>query len=167
MRNRVSLLAGFVAVVILCAIDSFTKKLASAFLKDKDDIVIIPKVLVLRYLENTGAAFGLFKGMSVIFIILSIAVCFYIVFTLLRMQADKRFLPLRIDLFVLMAGAIGNLIDRIRMGYVVDFIYFKLIDFPIFNVADIYVTVSIAVLVLLLLFYYKDDDFEQITGRQI
>lgn len=62
------------------------------------------------------------------------------------------------SLFFLTSGALGNLIDRIRLKYVIDFIYFSLIDFPVFNVADIYVTVSMIVLLLLVLFYYKDED---------
>ena len=56
--------------------------------------------------------------------------------------------------------AIGNFIDRISLKYVVDFIYFELIDFPIFNIADCYLTVSCVLLLILGLFYYKDDDFE-------
>ena len=59
---------------------------------------------------------------------------------------------------LIFAGAIGNFIDRIRQGFVVDFLYFELIDFPIFNVADIYVTVGCILLILLLLFYYKDEE---------
>ena len=62
-----------------------------------------------------------------------------------------------------MAGAYGNFIDRLRLGYVIDFFYFKLIDFPVFNVADIYVTVSTIVFCLLLFFYYKEEDLERIV----
>ena len=58
-------------------------------------------------------------------------------------------------------GAIGNMIDRIRLNYVIDFLYFELIDFPIFNVADIYVSVATFVLVILLLFYYKDEELDE------
>ena len=58
-----------------------------------------------------------------------------------------------------MAGAIGNLIDRISLKYVVDFIYFELIDFPIFNIADCYLTVSSFLLIILAIFYYKENDF--------
>ena len=61
---------------------------------------------------------------------------------------------------MLMAGAVGNLIDRVVNGSVVDFICFEFIDFPIFNVADCYVTVSVALLIILILFVYKEDDFE-------
>ena len=64
-----------------------------------------------------------------------------------------------------MAGAFGNCIDRIRLNYVVDFFYFKLIDFPIFNMADIYVTVSAVALILLVFIYYKEEDLERIFHR--
>ena len=63
---------------------------------------------------------------------------------------------------LLFAGGIGNFIDRIRLDYVVDFFYFSLINFPIFNVADIYVTVAAFVMILLGLFYYKDEDYDVI-----
>ena len=58
------------------------------------------------------------------------------------------------------------MIDRIRLGYVVDFFYFNLIDFPIFNVADIYVTCAVAALAVLILWYYKEEDFERIFHRR-
>lgn len=165
-RSSLTLALSLAAVVMLCAIDSFTKRLAQALLKGSEDVVIIPKVLVLRYVENTGAAFGLFKGMVWLFVILTVIVCLYIVSTLMRMSSDRRYLPVRLVLIALMAGAIGNFLDRIRLGYVVDFIYFELIDFPVFNVADIYVTVSIAVLLVLMIFYYREEDFDAISGRK-
>ena len=62
--------------------------------------------------------------------------------------------------------SVGNMIDRVYLGYVVDFFYFNLIDFPIFNVADIYVTVSTIVLVILILFYYQEDEFEELFHRR-
>ena len=71
-------------------------------------------------------------------------------------------IPLDLILIFLMAGAVGNLIDRASQQYVVDFLYFKLIDFPIFNVADIYVTCSAIALMILGVFYYKDEDVEMI-----
>ena len=80
-----------------------------------------------------------------------------------RIPLEKRFHPLRLIGVALSAGAIGNLIDRMVNGYVVDFLYVELIDFPIFNVADCYVTVSAFVLVILFLFYYKEEDLEFIT----
>ena len=77
----------------------------------------------------------------------------------------KKYLPLRICAVLIVGGAFGNCIDRIRLNYVVDFFYFKLIDFPIFNVADIYVTVAAFLLVILILVYYKEEDLERIFHR--
>lgn len=73
---------------------------------------------------------------------------------------------LHVLLSLIAAGAIGNMIDRIRLDYVVDFIYFVLINFPIFNVADIYVSVSTVALVILLLFVYKENDLNFISFKQ-
>ena len=58
------------------------------------------------------------------------------------------------------AGAIGNFLDRLRLQYVIDFLYFELIDFPVFNVADCYVTIACASFAFLVFFYYKESDFE-------
>jgi signal peptidase II len=69
-------------------------------------------------------------------------------------------------LSLIAAGAIGNMIDRIRYDYVVDFIYFVFINFPIFNVADIYVSISTFVLIFILLFYYKEEDLNFISFKQ-
>ena len=63
---------------------------------------------------------------------------------------------------LILSGAVGNFIDRVRFQYVIDFFYFKLIDFPVFNVADCYVTVGFILLLILILFKYKEDDFENI-----
>ena len=79
-----------------------------------------------------------------------------------KLPNAQRYLPLRICAVLILSGAFGNCIDRIRLNYVVDFLYFKLINFPIFNVADIYVTVAAFLLVILILIYYKEDDLERI-----
>ncbi len=145
-------------------LDQVTKYLAVTHLKGADPTVLIDGVLQLEYLENRGAAFGLFQNMQWIFMIFSLLIAALVIFVYWRIPVGKRpagkrsFLPLRICAVLLLAGAIGNCIDRIRLGYVVDFIYFKLIDFPIFNVADMFVTVSVAFLIILLLFYYKEED---------
>ena len=74
----------------------------------------------------------------------------------------KKFFFLDLISILFFAGAIGNFIDRIAQDYVIDFFYFCLIDFPIFNVADIYVTVAAFLLIVLGFFYYKDEDWEKI-----
>ena len=73
---------------------------------------------------------------------------------------------MKITLVFLLSGAIGNFIDRMIRGFVVDFFYFSLIDFPIFNVADIYVTVSFVVLAVLILFVYKEEDLAVYTPKK-
>ena len=78
------------------------------------------------------------------------------------MPLSPRFRLLRLDAVFFLAGALGNAIDRVIRGYVVDFFYFSLIDFPVFNVADIYVSVSAFALFLLMFFYYKEEDLNQI-----
>ena len=69
-------------------------------------------------------------------------------------------MPLRAVALFIASGAVGNMIDRVALGYVVDFFYFELIDFPIFNVADIYVTCATIILAILILFYYKDEELD-------
>ena len=83
-----------------------------------------------------------------------------------RWSAWKRYLPLALCVGGIAAGAIGNMIDRLSQGYVVDFFYFCLIDFPIFNVADCYVTVGAFALAVLVMFYYQDEDFSVFSFKK-
>ena len=152
------------ALFVLAAVvlDQVTKLLAVANLKDQDPFVLIPGVFELHYLENRGAAFGIFQDQQIFFIISAVVIFAAVLYFYKRIPEEKKFLPLKICSVLVCAGAIGNMIDRLRLGYVIDFFYFELIDFPIFNVADIYVTVTAVLLVLLILFYYKEEDLDQI-----
>lgn len=145
--------------VILTILDQWTKALCVAELKGQSPYVLLDGVLELRYIENRGAAFSLFQDATVFFWVIAVVAMSFIAWFLWKMPAERRFVPIRIILVFIAAGAMGNLIDRIQLRYVRDFIYFSLINFPVFNVADIYVTVSVAFLILLVLFYYKDSDF--------
>ena len=140
---------GCIIILLLTILDQGSKSLVLAQLKDHPDISLIPGVLQLRYLENRGMAFGLF----VILCLLFFGVFIYVY---VRIPKNRYYLPLSVTALVMVSGALGNFIDRVCRGYVVDFIYFSLIDFPVFNVADIYVTVSTIVFCLLLFFYYKE-----------
>ena len=167
---------------MLVLFDQITKIVATHFLKGKPAIPIIENVFELQYLENRSAAFGMdpvsllhrlfsfsvfnenptlflaFRMGFLVMITLVIFICLVIVY--LRIPSTKRYQYMNWILLFFMAGAIGNFIDRITNQYVVDFLYFKLIDFPIFNVADIYVTVAAVFMLFLGLFYYKEEDFE-------
>lgn len=151
-----------IASILLIGLDQWTKHLAVVYLKDSASIPIIENVFCLHYLENTGAAFGMMKGQQQFFFIITFVVLLLIVYAYGRIPTTRKFTPLRLCAIFLFAGAIGNLIDRISYNYVIDFLYFELINFPIFNVADIYVTVTTIVFILLILFYYKDQDLEEI-----
>ena len=160
--------------LVLIAVDQLTKYWAVIKLKDQPSIPLIKNVLELRYLENNGAAFGFLQNKQWLFYVITMIVLIAIVFVFVRiikqsnqyMQLDaekiraktlKDSAILNYVLVILAAGAIGNLIDRIAHTYVVDFIYFRLINFPIFNFADICVTLSAIFLIIFLVFIYKDD----------
>ncbi len=149
------------AIIFGVALDQLTKYLAVTYIQG-NTITIIEGVFQLRYLENTGAAFGILNNQQWFFLIITFLTLFFVFFVYIKMPKTKHFVPLRICLVVLVAGAIGNMIDRIRFGYVVDFLYFQLIDFPIFNVADIFATLSTITLIILFLFYYSEEDFDML-----
>lgn len=79
-------------------------------------------------------------------------------YVVLKMPLIIKYTPVYITCILLASGAIGNFIDRVRFGYVRDFIYFKIINFPVFNLADCYVTVSVIIFIILILFVYKNED---------
>ena len=156
-------LIGAVISILMVALDQFTKYLAVTYLKNQPNIVIWEGVFELEYLENRGAAFGIMQGQKIFFVIFTSLAMIAIAWIFLKKIPDaKRYRFLDIICVMLFAGGIGNFIDRIRLNYVIDFFYFSLIDFPIFNVADIYVTVAAFALIFLGLFYYKDEDYDLI-----
>lgn len=145
----------------LIAVDQATKLAAAHFLKGNDPVSLIPGVFEFFYLENRGAAFGMFKGRQLLLAVLALLISFFAGRACVKLlPQERKYLPLRIVCVMLSAGALGNMIDRIWHHYVIDFLYFSLIRFPVFNVADVYVCVSCAMLLLLVLFYYKDEDLQ-------
>ena len=153
MKSTVKFIVFFIVSAILVAADQITKIAAAHFLKGKDPFVIIPGVLEFRYLENRGLAWGMMQGAGIFFMV--------------RLPYKKRFYPLIAFAAQLFAGGIGNLIDRVGLKYVRDFIYVKAINFPIFNVADVCVTCAISLLVILIIFVYREKDYEQLkSGKE-
>lgn len=151
-----------VVIAVLTGLDQWTKYLAVKYLKDQADIILIPGVFRLQYLENHGAAFGVLQNQQWLFSILTSVFLVFAFYAIYRIPKKKPFLLAYWILTVLTAGAIGNFIDRLAQKYVVDFAYFSLIDFPIFNVADIYCTLSVAAFFLLILFGYKEDQLDEL-----
>lgn len=165
-KKKLSLLIDIIAIGILIFLDQFTKRLAVLHLKDKDSIVIIPKVLELTFLKNRGAAFGILQDQKVFFIMIAIMILAVIAYVLFQLPMEKKYIYLQIILVMIASGAAGNMIDRVSNDYVVDFISFVIINFPIFNVADIYVTVSTILFMILFIFYYKEKDFDFLSFKQ-
>lgn len=141
----------------LVILDRITKEWAVAVLKDGQDIILIKNVFQLHYLENRGMAFGMLQNQQIFFYIMTVIIILIALYMLVRTPLNKRYIPILIVIILIISGAFGNLIDRASQQYVVDFLYFSLIDFPIFNVADCYVTVGCFAVILLMLFY-KDEE---------
>lgn len=161
MNSRIKHLIYFIILGLLPVIpDQLTKALAVREFKDAGPVPVINAVLYFLYVENRGAAFGMLIGQQIFFYLITVFVVIFILRTVYRMPYGRYYLPLRISLGMIFGGALGNFIDRIRNQYVVDFIYFSPINFPVFNVADIFVTVGCFLLIILFFFFYKDEDFE-------
>lgn len=158
MRQVIKYFGGLLAIICLIFLDQITKYWALNYLKDP--IEVIPKVFEFHYLENTGAAFGLLENKIPFFIISTILVLIIIAYFYIKTPYAKKYIPIYIVILLLTSGAIGNFIDRVHLNYVIDFLYFKLIDFPIFNVADCYVTIASILLILLIFFKYKEEELE-------
>ena len=146
-----NLLFYIIGIVVLTELDQITKALAEARLLGKPDFKIIGDAFVFSYLRNSGAAWGMLSGKINLFLVFTVIVMLIVTYVIINLPATRKYMPLLITCTLLVSGAVGNFIDRVRFGYVRDFIYFKLINFPVFNVADCYVTVSVALLIILCL----------------
>ena len=144
-----------VMIVLIVAFDQITKYFASLKLADGSVAKFIPGVVQFRYAENTGMAFSMLSGARWVFIALTVVVCVGVFYYLFSNRCKS--LWLYWSLGVILSGGIGNLVDRIRFGYVVDFIEPTFVNFAIFNIADCAVTCGAVVLVGYLLYdAFKD-----------
>lgn len=165
-KSKLMLFIDLIVALTLLVVDQFTKHLAIVHLKNQPTFILIDGVLELRYLENRGSAFGILQNQKFFLLIVGFVFLAVILFFLLRMPGDKKFRIAHIALSAIIAGGIGNMMDRFRFDYVVDFIYFALIDFPIFNAADCYIVVFTILLFFLFMFVYKESDLEFLGFKQ-
>ena len=154
---------GCIMLVILTLVDQFSKLFITRNFFVGEEREVIKNVFSIEYIRNTGAAWGMFPNGTIFFIIFSLIVCIGLLVLFNKTPKEKKYNYLSMVIIILVSGAVGNLIDRCFRKYVVDFFYFKLIDFLVFNVADIYVTVAAIMLILLIMFYYKEDDIKFIS----
>ena len=149
-----------IAVVILVLLDQGTKLWALTSLKSIHNMTLAEGFMDLTFVENRGVAFGMFSGQRWFILLLTCVIAAGLVWFYVTLPKKKEYFPLRGSLVMLLSGAIGNIIDRLFRGYVVDFFEFTFFDWPVFNVADIYVVVGVIVMALMLLFVVKEEDLE-------
>ena len=166
-KHKVKLLiVDLLLLILLVCVDQFTKYTAVLKLKNQPAFNIIDGVLEFNYLENRGAAFGMLQNQKSFFVFVAVIFLGVIIYVLIKTPDDKKYTKLHFLLIMIAGGAIGNMIDRLKLDYVVDFIYIVLINFPIFNVADMYVTFSTVILIIQILFVYKENDFHFLSFKK-
>ena len=116
---------------------------------------IIEGVFHFTYVENTGAAFSLLRDRTYILLLISTVLVIFMGYLWFKEIRNSDFFFLKLGVIMIIAGGIGNIIDRIRLGYVVDFLDFRMINFPVFNIADCYVTVGVALYIISALYFKK------------
>ena len=135
--------------------------------KPIDSIPLIPGILSFTYHENRGAVWGIMQGQIPVLIVTTVIILTVVLWIYSRIPDTKKYRWLHFIAVLVIAGAIGNFIDRLFRHYVVDFIYFELIDFPIFNVADMYVVIAAFLLIFVSVFIYKEDsDFDFLNPKK-
>ena len=154
MRSRLRLLFYGLFVVVSVALDQIVKLLVVDQIPLGMQVKAIPGVFHLTYVQNTGAAFSSFQGMRWVFVGI-----FVLLTAALLFEYFKKPMPFttfdRFCLAAIYGGALGNVIDRVRLGYVVDMISLDFMDFPVFNVADCFICCGCTLLLVHLIFFNK------------
>lgn len=149
----------FIIILLTIFIDQITKYFSYNYLKAIQSFDIVKGLLSFTYVENTGVAFGMFK--NVYFVLVPLTVLITVVCLYYMLKAKKHNCKLlSISLSLIVSGAVGNLIDRIIRGFVVDFIEVTFIEFPVFNFADICVVCGAILTVILVCFTKEGDIFD-------
>lgn len=146
-----------VVTAILVVIDQITKYIALSSLKPIGSMSFIKGFMDFTFVENRGAAFGILEGQRWFFVVATIVISAVIIYAFVKMPKKNEYKYMKLALVLILAGAFGNVIDRLFRGYVVDFFEFTFIDWPVFNVADIYVVVGTIIFAFLILFVIKDE----------
>ena len=150
---QLALMALFAAGIV--AVDQWTKALTVANIALYQDVEFIPGFLGFTYVRNTGAAFSSFEGQqwlfALIFIVFTVAILWEFRKNSLKFNTFERWC-----IAAIYGGGLGNMIDRLRLGYVVDMIETKFISFPVFNVADCFITCGCFAIVISLVFFNRE-----------
>lgn len=145
------------SIVSLVVIDQVSKFYALNYLKEIGSIPIIKDVFHLTYVENRGAAFGMFQNNQMIFVVVALL---FSIFGLYYLYKNKVHIIGKVGITLIISGAIGNLIDRVRLGFVVDYFDFKFVWDYVFNVADVFVVVGTILLCIYIIYFEEKDKNE-------
>ena len=149
-------------VIVIMALDQLSKYWVINNIGMTDSITVIPNVIDFVYVKNTGAAFSFLSDKTygiVILSIISVLFCIGVIFFMIKKKPQSKLLT--ISLALMLSGALGNVIDRIARGYVVDFIEATFINFPVFNVADIAITCGAILIIIYVLFFEKSKEEQE------
>lgn len=157
-----------ISVALLVIIDQITKIGIVRYFSEPHakNIVLWPGVFELTYVENRGAAFGMMQGKVWLFVLITTAVLIMILWYWKHIPSNKAGVWMKVALVLVISGALGNLIDRVVLNYVRDMFYFVLIDFPVFNVADMCVVGGVILLFPILLFGDIDNEMKKISDNE-
>lgn len=151
-----------ILTVFFVLVDFLTKKIVVSNMKLYESLPVIKDVFCFTYVRNTGAAWSIFSGRtSVLGVVSAVLVLAIVIFVAIKKPKSKLLL---LSLAMIAGGGIGNMIDRFFRGYVIDFLDFKLINFPVFNVADIFVVCGAGLLILYMLFEEKFKNADKTDG---
>ncbi len=147
-----------ILITILVILDQVIKAIARKICSGGKEFAILPNFLSFKIQKNPGGPFGLLNDQPILFILVAVFFFVGILYIMVRIPAKDRYKPLHRGLSVLLAGIIANLVDRCFFLCVFDYIYILPIRFPAFNIADLYITISVIYLMILFLFKYKEQD---------
>ena len=154
-----------ICLILLNILDRLAKYAAQYFCIN-ENYVFIKDVLEITYIKNAGGALGILNNQKFFFVFIAILFICLIIFFLLVMPNDTKFNVLHIWLSFILAGTIGNVADRIIYGSVIDIIYISKINFPVFNLSDVFITLGTLLTILTVLFKLKEKDFEFLNFKQ-
>ena len=147
-RSQTDLAISLIVIFAVILLDRLTKIYFSSLLSNGESLPVFPNVLHMTLVHNTGIAFGLFKDYGIVFIVIPIFAIILLIFNIYYYRQNNEALSRTYILAfsLILGGAIGNLIDRIRYGYVIDFLDFRI--WPVFNIADSAITIGAVIIAL-------------------
>lgn len=154
-----------IIVIVLILLDQISKFAAVKYLKPIGNFTVIEGTLDFTYVENRGAAFGIMQNHRWIFITVTLIITIALIIYKIKSRPQDK--VLNTSLCLIISGALGNLIDRIFRGYVVDMLEVTFIEYPVFNVADCFVVTGAILLSIYIIFFYKEPEKEMKKNDQI